>query len=317
MKNKKGKKGAKPALGKTLQNEDLCAEDVRNKPFVGSHSAPYHARMSAPVQAIEDTLVSKGEYATYREEIAQPRKLCEEETKKFGEEEELATYGEELTLTQRTKKFEQDLITHREEETKRFEKIREDLAQLSLQSFNIAITQRGYMEWRNRFISLFKSNKLHTADNLDYQIIASEGYMAEHNADAITDAALYTPNTVLAQRFDTNTFEKLYGLHPAHVSRMSMSAYQVFSFLKVIVLTFSGYFRSTTEALNAHAAVISSPTRVASGKFYKSFSEFIELLKDSDYSESYLEDGKSSTLKDAYETFLQCAKDEVRKVEQG
>jgi len=87
--------------------------------------------------------------------------------------------------------------------------------------------------------------------------------------------------------------------------------------LKLLPLTCSEHTGSIITALNIHARIISSPTKVATKKFYDSFSHFINLLKQFDYDESYLELWKSNILKTAYVAFLDCSKSEVHKVEQA
>ena len=70
------------------------------------------------------------------------------------------------------------------------------------------------------------------------------------------------------------------------------------------------------RTLNIHASIISSQTKVATELFYKSFTHFIQLLKNYGYEQNLLKTGQSCDLVDAYSTFLQYAESEVSKVEQ-
>ena len=83
----------------------------------------------------------------------------------------------------------------------------------------LAVTslQNEYSQVRNRFISVFKRDKLSTVNRYDYKII-DDGNIVAHEGDAFADAALYPS---LHQRSDRDTFVKLYGLSPEVVSRMS------------------------------------------------------------------------------------------------
>ncbi|KAF8545376.1 hypothetical protein BDD12DRAFT_811560 [Trichophaea hybrida] len=67
--------------------------------------------------------------------------------------------------------------------------------------------------------------------------------------------------------------------------------------------------------LNFHAGIIASKHKIGTTSFYTRFGEFIKLFKESDYDESYLDDGGTTGVTCAYWSFLRCAKDEVRDVE--
>ena len=53
------KEGAKDALGKALQIEDLSIENVRGELFVGNHGGLNLARVSAEVRAVKDEIASQ------------------------------------------------------------------------------------------------------------------------------------------------------------------------------------------------------------------------------------------------------------------
>jgi len=178
-----------------------------------------------------------------------------------------------------------------------------EITQLRNQVLGLTGLPGNYMLVRDRFISTFK-RKLQTADATDHDII-KEGNMAAHGGHAIIDATLYTS---LNKRSDIKIFKMLYGLEPSQVS--GLGEHQLFPSLKRVLLTCSEH-RPTITALNTHASIISSQDKVGCEKFDKAFAAFIRLLKESNYDASYLDDGKASSLTDAYKVFLQCAKDEI------
>jgi len=173
-------KEAKDALAIALQDEDLRIEDVRGEIAVGNPSGVYLAWRSEQVPEVED-------------------KLALVKTELKIQEVKLETHQAELK-TQRA-----ELTTQRADLTELFNANRR-LASTAMQS--------EYSQVRNRFISVFKRDKLKAANKLDYKII-DKGNMPPHGADALTDAELYTS---LDLRSDTATFEILYGLHPERVS---------------------------------------------------------------------------------------------------
>jgi len=121
-------------------------------------------------------------------------------------EDELALVKTELKIQ------EVKLKTHRAE----LKTQRADLTELFNANRRLAPTalQNEYSQVRNRFISVFKRDKLNAANKSDYKII-DKGNMPAHGADALADAELYTS---LNLRSDTATFVILYGLHPERVS---------------------------------------------------------------------------------------------------
>jgi len=120
---------------------------------------------------------------------------------------------DELT-TQKKKHLHQEKILKKHEE---------EISRQKKQLSHLAVSSKEYMQVRNRFISVFKHDKLQIKENSDDKII-TDGNIAAHKGDAFADATLYTS---LNKRFDRDTFETLYGLNPKLVS--SMSKYRVFS----------------------------------------------------------------------------------------
>ncbi|PUU82104.1 hypothetical protein B9Z19DRAFT_1106041 [Tuber borchii] len=159
------------------------------------------------------------------------------------------------------------------------------LTELDDQVLALVLLSKEERQARNQFIDTFKRDKLDTSNNDSDGEIIQEGYMAaEEGPNAIADAALY----VLGERSDVYIFEELYGLEPLQVLRIN--------------------YEPAITALNIHAGVISSQDKVGSEKFYESFAEFIKLLKAPECGESFW---IPSSLTDACESFLLCAKDEV------
>ena len=181
------KKEAKDALAIALQDEDLRVEDMRGETFVSNHSGLSLARRSARVPEVEDELaLVKTELKTHGAKLVkQDAKLKTQQVKLKTQQAELKTQQAELT-------------------------------ELLNRALTSTALQNDYSQVRNRFISVFKRDKLKAANKSDYKII-DKGNMAAHDADALADAALYTS---LDLRSDTATFEILYGLHPERVSGM-------------------------------------------------------------------------------------------------
>ena len=290
------KEDAKQALALALQEEDLCVENVMGNTFVGNQDGLYHVRMSARVQAMEDKFVSFGE------ELSQQKKKNEEEHKKLEKLEKKLSQQK----TENEKKFSQQIKKNEGEHKKHQKKNDHEFVCLRSQILHLTTLSREYMLVRNRFISAFKRKKLGIKDDLDIEII-SEGNKAAHAPDVITDATLYTPNTVLAQRVDKDIFKQLYGLLPEQAS--TLSEYQLLSPLQIILLTYSED-TETISILNTHAGIVSSQKRPPSTNFSRLFSSFIKLLEQLMSNGSYYEDRESRALNDAGEAFLACAKRE-------
>jgi len=188
------KKEAKDALAIALQDEDLRVEDMRGETFVSNHSGLSLARRSARVPEVEDELaLVKTELKTHGAKLVkQDAKLVKQDAKLKTQQVKLKTQQAELKTQQA------------------------ELTELLNRALTSTALQNDYSQVRNRFISVFKRDKLKAANKSDYKII-DKGNMAAHDADALADAALYTS---LDLRSDTATFEILYGLHPERVSGM-------------------------------------------------------------------------------------------------
>ena len=338
------KEDAKQALALALQEEDLCVENVMGNTFVGNQDGLYHVRMSARVQAMEDKLVSFGEELSQQKKkneeehkklekklekkLSQQKKKSEEEHKKLEKklsqlkkksEEEHKKLDKKLSQqktendkklsqqeTENDKKFSQQIKKNEGEHKKHQKKNDHEFVCLRSQILQLTTLSKEYMLVRNRFLSVFKRKKLGIKDDLDIEIIL-EGNKAAPAADVITDATLYTPNTVLAQRVDKDIFKQLYGLLPEQAS--TLSEYQLLSPLQIILLTYSED-TETISILNTHAGIVSSQKRPPSTNFSRLFSSFIKLLEQLMSNGSYYEDRESRALNDAGEAFLACAKRE-------
>ncbi|KAL7275212.1 hypothetical protein RUND412_001861 [Rhizina undulata] len=197
-------------------------------------------------------------------------------------------------LSTRVRILEDEVAGQKEKATLQKEKTtlqEAEIAELKDQVLTLRLSMKEYRRVRNWFISTFKRDKLNNADGSDIKSI-QEGNVTAHGGDAIVNALLYKgPDG----RRDASAFEKLYGLNP----------------LRVLAIK----HKPTIAVMNTHAGIISSQYKVGSEKFYKTFAEFIKLLKDSDFDESYLDDGELDSLTRVYWSFLKCAKDEVRSVD--
>jgi len=330
------KEDAKQPLALALQEEDLCVENVMGNTFVGNQDGLYHVRMSARVQAMEDKFVSHGEELSQQKKkneeehkkleklekkLSQHKKKSEEEHKRLEKklsqqktenEKKLSqqkTENEKKLSQQKTeneKKFSQQIKKNEGEHKKHQKKNDHEFVCLRSQILQLTTLSKEYMLVRNRFLSVFKRKKLGIKDDLDIEIIL-EGNKAAPAADVITDATLYTPNTVLAQRVDKDIFKQLYGLLPEQAS--TLSEYQLLSPLQIILLTYSED-TETISILNTHAGIVSSQKRPPSTNFSRLFSSFIKLLEQLMSNGSYYEDRESRALNDAGEAFLACAKRE-------
>lgn len=168
---------------KDALGQALQEEDLYVEDVRGKHFVGrFLARRAAEVRAVKDELASlKDEIASLEDEISQYLKKHDDEISQY-----LKQHDDEIT-------------------------------QLKDRVYNLEVSSKKYMQLRNRYISTFKRDKLCTSTSTDHAIIRN-GSQVTHVPNAITDAALYTS---LNQRSDTVTFEKLYGLDPAQVSRMS------------------------------------------------------------------------------------------------
>ncbi|KAH8148469.1 uncharacterized protein LAJ45_07572 [Morchella importuna] len=138
------------------------------------------------------------------------------------------------------------------------------------------------LRWRT---ATFKGDKL-------ANVTDGAGNAWAHGGDAVVDASLYRGSE---RRRDPSAYERLYGMDPLRVLSIN--------------------HKSTIDALNLHAWVIVSKHKIGTTTFYTGFGEFIKLFQESDYDESYLDDGGTTGVTRAYWSFLRCAKDEVRDVE--
>ncbi|KAG0133436.1 hypothetical protein HOY82DRAFT_641132 [Tuber indicum] len=115
------------------------------------------------------------------------------------------------------------------------------------------------------------------------------GFLITHGGDARSDARLYGAP---GGRTDVETFEKLYGILPETVEKISCI--------------------KTIAALDTHAGVVTSNFKTGSERFYQLFWEFVSLLKESGtgYQEGYLDNGPID-LVNAYHAFMGCINTEV------
>ncbi|PUU76827.1 hypothetical protein B9Z19DRAFT_1129131 [Tuber borchii] len=186
------------------------------------------------------------------------------------------------------------LAEARESNDKVLAKLRLKLSSLDKSVSKLTASLHPYHQTRNRFLSTFKKDKLGTATGDDWKIIAQGSFKPEAG-DAATDALLYEG---IMSRRDFTTFQKLYGLHPDTVRRIS--------------------HLETLAVLSTHARVLASHKRTGSPRFYNLFNEFIRLFTESGmgYDVSYLV-GDRTEVTNAYWEFVTCVKTEVTWVESG
>ncbi|KAG0133440.1 hypothetical protein HOY82DRAFT_475113, partial [Tuber indicum] len=146
---------------------------------------------------------------------------------------------------------------------------------------NLMSSTPGYSGQRNCFLSTFKRDKLGCATLEDLRVIEEEKLVA-HGGNARSDARLYSAP---GGRTDVETFEKLYGILPETVEKISCI--------------------KTIAALDTHAGVVTSNSKTGSYKFYQLFWEFVRLLKEweTGYQEGYLDNGPVDRVK-AYHAFM-------------
>ncbi|KAF8246400.1 hypothetical protein K440DRAFT_662155 [Wilcoxina mikolae CBS 423.85] len=198
-------------------------------------------------------------------------------------------------LMPRVRVLEEEVATQKEEiATQKEEIILLKIKVVSLEDrvSSLTMSLHAYKLLRNRFISTFKRDKLANATEVDRKIIASGNGWA-HGGDAVVDAQLYKSETREGRR-DFEAYEKLYGITP----------------LIVLFIT----HKETIDVLNIHAGVISSSYKTGSNEFYARFNRFVEVFRESELDDSYL-DGGSTDVTRAYWAFLNCIPDEVTRVD--
>ncbi|CUS07938.1 unnamed protein product [Tuber aestivum] len=155
----------------------------------------------------------------------------------------------------------------------------------------MAALSSPYKHQRNRFISIFKRDKLGIATETDLRIIGARDDLVE-GGDAVVDAILYTG---LGGRRDYTAFQRLYGFQPETVLRIEHP--------------------QTITVLNLHAGVLSSKWTTGSEKFYHLFAEFVRTFAEvgDGFEEGFLK-GRATETTHAYWAFLGCVDSEVSKV---
>lgn len=100
--------------------------------------------------------------------------------------------------------------------------VRQILNNVDARIANLEESVRLYGIPRNKFLSIFKRDKLQNATPADIRLIAN-GDICTHEGNASRDAALYQS---LGRRTDFSTYKALYGLHPAVVRELSRSIFE-------------------------------------------------------------------------------------------
>jgi len=150
--------------------------------------------------------------------------------------------------------------------------------------------------------STFKWDKLGTATNADYRIIASGNTWA-HAGDAVVDAGLYKGG---GGRWDVFTYERLYGMDSLRVAAIRILTCAISQFTR---LTLADH-EPTIAGLHTHTCIIPSKYKQGTPLFYAAFDKFIRPLKESEYDDvSYLSN-HTSDLARAYFQF-RCVAGEI------
>ncbi|PUU78631.1 hypothetical protein B9Z19DRAFT_1193183 [Tuber borchii] len=148
-------------------------------------------------------------------------------------------------------------------------------------------SKESYLDLRDRFVSIFKRDKLHNATRRDHLIIA-QGNAIAHGGDITSDKFLYFTR----RRTDPAAFKKLYGVLP---DQLMCSEYG-----------------KTITLLNTHAGVVASDfTKTTSKKFSADFANFLMALKEAGYTGGYLDAASKSEVAIAHERFMNCLGTEV------
>lgn len=90
------------------------------------------------------------------------------------------------------------------------DKIEELETKLSL----VSLTSEGYLDIRNRFVSMFRRDRMNQRSAVDRQAITAENLFS-HAGDVLADALLYEKN----MRIDQSTFTLLYGFTPLMITK--------------------------------------------------------------------------------------------------
>ncbi|KAG0125509.1 hypothetical protein HOY82DRAFT_571598, partial [Tuber indicum] len=198
---------------------------------------------------------------------------------------ELNSFKAELSSQQEEISSQQEKTSSQQEELTSF---KTQVRELNERVLTLRMSSEGYRKLRNRFLTSFKSRMLKIQSTMDSEII-QEGNNSAYRGDVLVDATLYISSEEgqEEQRNDTFTFKALYGLEPLLVSQIKRN--------------------ETIEVLNAHATVISSTNKILPSKeYHELFAKFMELLKSSNYDESYLDGEDPSELANAYRSFRKC-----------
>ncbi|RPA92491.1 hypothetical protein L873DRAFT_1709754 [Choiromyces venosus 120613-1] len=164
----------------------------------------------------------------------------------------------------------------------KIDSLEKNVTELNNRVSTLTLAGQDYRRVRNRFISTFKRDKLDDVTQSDLDTIR-EGNITVHGGDAAVDALLYEG---VEGRYDTYTFEELYGMHPADVKKIM--------------------HKETIDILNLHAGVRADNDKTGTDEFYKRFAEFIQAFKRSDPKVNYLIGESTNVTRAAYWSLLKC-----------
>ncbi|CUS11038.1 unnamed protein product [Tuber aestivum] len=164
-------------------------------------------------------------------------------------------------IPERLRIVEEDVHTVKEPNAENKAKIAERKDSVSI----LGIEGPDYKRVRDRFLSIFKSDKMEETLNKSDQNFIAGGNVIAHWGDAAIEALVYDG---AGRRQDQYVFEELYGLHPSDVQKNT--------------------YKETIEVFNRHARVKANDPPAAAAEFYRRFSVFLAALTREDPGSNYL-----------------------------
>ncbi|CUS11286.1 unnamed protein product [Tuber aestivum] len=142
---------------------------------------------------------------------------------------------------------------------------------------------------RNRFISIFKRDKLGRATEADLRIIGTSDKLIQ-GGDALADAFLYTG---ACPRRDFTVYKKLYGFLPETVRRIRHNP--------------------TIHILSTHAGDLAAEQPIHGDKFYQLFADFVRAFQETGNGfETNYAGCKPTDTTYAYRALVHCISEDVR-----
>jgi hypothetical protein len=204
-------------------------------------------------------------------------------------------------LRDRTKALEESTKALQEE----VQQLKIRVEHTDMRMMNMEASIDGFRDFRNRFISTYKRDKLSLVEESDHWFIRSGNRFA-HEGNFKRDAELYEG---MSGRKDDWVFTELYGIDPATVRKIGRFPYNE----DWKILTGVEY-PPTIQALNRHATVLASEHQIGTSTFRQLFAEFIEALTKTNFPNGYLEK-EIDTPSFEYWAFMACLRQEIHTVQ--